>query len=347
VKIYSSATGLEITASRISGTLANQRLGAAIAVVPDQNSDGKADIVVGEPLANVVTEANGKPVTLKKAGKVSLYSGANGSFIKTVAEGKKAGDGFGSAVSVGNANNSGSIDLLVGAPMAEVTTEANSKNIVLTNAGQVTAFDGISDIEIYSRNGSQANARFGSAIAMDADGNLLVGEPLYDVLTNVNSKNVVLANAGRVQMFAGDEAVSPALGLPLDGAASNDRLGSSLSATQTDFNNDGFADWLVGVPRANITTYRATPLVKADAGRVMLMSGQNKTAVHTFSGSMKTDQLGTAVCSGHFNDDGATDIADFALASPQFDVPTTVGTKLVKLSNAGRAALYSGAALLP
>lgn len=343
VRVYSGADGQEIVESRISGTVANQRLGAAIAVVPDQNSDGRPEIAVGEPLANVTTLVNEKTTTLKGAGRVTLYSGASGALIRIVAEGKKAGDRFGSALAVGDVNGAGSDDLIVGAPMADVQTLVNSKIVTLTNAGQVTTFDGISSVEIYHRDGTQKNARMGSAVAMDIDGHLLVGEPLYDVLTVVNSKNVVLANAGRVQMFAGDTEVSPAL-FTLDGTASNDWLGSSLAALPAYINSDGLADWLLGVPRANITTYRNKPLVKNDAGKIMLFSGQSSTALLTMAGTSAADRLGTAVVSGDFNDDG---LPDLALGAPQFDVSTTVNTKIVKLSNAGRAMVYSGAAWLP
>jgi hypothetical protein len=343
VRVYSGADRQEIVASRISGTVANQRLGAAIVVVPDQDADGKPDIVVGEPLANVVTTVNTKTVTLKGAGRVTLYSGATGAWIRTVAEGKKAGDRFGSALAIGNVNSTGSDDLIVGAPMVDVQTTINSKLVTLANAGQVTAFDGISGTELYHRDGTQKNARMGSALAVDADNHLLVGEPMYDVLTVVNSKNVVLANAGRVQIFADDNGSSSAV-FTLDGTASNDWLGSSLATLSTDINSDGQADWMVGVPRANITTFRTKPLVKPDAGKVMLFSGLSSISLLTMKGTNATDRLGTAIASGDFDDDG---LPDLALGSPQFDVPTTVGTKIVKLSNAGRVIVYSGTAWLP
>lgn len=343
IRVYSGADGLEIETSRISGTVANQRLGAAVAVVPDQDEDGKPDIAVGEPLANITTFINENAVILKGAGRVTLYSGATGALIQTIAEGKKAGDRFGAALAVGNVNNTGSDDLIVGAPMADIQVTINSKLVTLANAGQVTAFDGISNSELYHRDGTQKNALMGSALAMDIDEHLLVGEPLFDVLTVVNSKNVILANAGRVQMFAGDNGSSDAI-FTLEGTVSNDWLGASLAALAADINSDGQADWLVGVPRANITTFRNKPLVKNDAGKVMLLSGQSSTSLLTMTGTVAADRLGTAVTSGDFDDDG---LPDLALGAPQFDVFTTVNTKTVKLSNAGRTMVYSGAAWLP
>jgi hypothetical protein len=214
VRVFSGFDGQEIVASRISGSVANQRLGAAIAVVPDQDVDGKPDIAVGEPLANVTTTINEKIVTLKGAGRVSLYSGATGEWIRTVAEGKKASDRFGSALAVGNVNSAGSDDLIVGAPMADVQTMVNSKLVTLRNK----------------------------------------------------------------------------------------------------------------------------PLIKADAGKVMLFSGLSNTSLLTMAGTNATDRLGTAIASGDFDDDG---LPDLALGATQFDVSTTVNTKIVKLSNAGRAMVYS------
>jgi hypothetical protein len=342
IRVYSGLDGQEIIASRISGSVANQRLGAAIAVVPDQDVDGKRDIVVGEPLASVTTVVNEKTVTLKGAGRVTLYSGATGVVIRTVAEGKKANDRFGSALAIGNINGAGSDDLIVGAPMADIQTTINSKLVTIANAGQVTAFDGISSAELYHRDGTQKNARMGSALAVDSDDRLLVGEPFYDVLTVVNSKNIVLANAGRVQIFPGDNDSDPAI-FTLEGTASNDWLGSSLAALSVDVGSDSQADWLVGVPRANITTFRSKPLIKSDAGKVMLFSGLSSTSLLTMAGTNAADRLGAAVASGDFDDDG---LPDLVLGAPQFDVSTTVNTKVVKLSNAGRAMAYSGAAWL-
>jgi hypothetical protein len=206
----------------------------------------------------------------------------------------------------------------------------------------VTAFDGISSAELYHRDGTQKNARMGSALAVDSDDRLLVGEPFYDVLTVVNSKNIVLANAGRVQIFPGDNDSDPAI-FTLEGTASNDWLGSSLAALSVDVGSDSQADWLVGVPRANITTFRSKPLIKSDAGKVMLFSGLSSTSLLTMAGTNAADRLGAAVASGDFDDDG---LPDLVLGAPQFDVSTTVNTKVVKLSNAGRAMAYSGAAWL-
>jgi hypothetical protein len=51
-----------------------------------------------------------------------------------------------------------------------------------------------------------------------------------------------------------------------------------------------------------------------------------------------------AIASGDIDNDG---LPDLVLGAPQFDVSTAVNTKVVKLSNAGRAIAYSGDAWLP
>ncbi|HSC76370.1 MAG TPA: thrombospondin type 3 repeat-containing protein, partial [Pseudomonadales bacterium] len=65
----------------INGSAANQQLGTAIAVVPDQNKDGVLDIVVGDPLADVVKMMPTGFQTLKDAGRVLLYSGSDGRML--------------------------------------------------------------------------------------------------------------------------------------------------------------------------------------------------------------------------------------------------------------------------
>jgi hypothetical protein len=292
----------------LSGAAAYQQFGTAIAVIGDQNSDGVPDIIVGEPLADVVTSQSGKSRKLKDAGRVALYSGSNGALLSVLAEGSHAGDHFGAAVAVVDVNNDAQMDLVVGAPRADVQAK---------DAGQVTVFNGLSNTVLYQRNGEQAGENFGAALAVD-NAHLFVGSPLHDA--------VALKDAGRVSMFNSGEGVSVAL-LVVDGAAAGDNFGTAITAAN--------GDWAVGSPLADSAG--------KDAGRVQVFSGINMSPFATRTGSKAGDNFGSALSmQGDVNQDGKNDIA---IGSAKFDLQAVVNSKIVLVKDVGRVEVLSGAAL--
>jgi hypothetical protein len=292
----------------IAGSAPNQQLGAAIAVVPDQNKDGVLDIVVGDPLADVTKLMyNGFPV-LKDAGRVLLYSGSNGRMLRILVEGGVAGDHLGSAVTAADVNGDSKADLIVGATMSDAAAK---------DAGQVLVFNGISNKLLYVRNGTQTGEHFGAAVAV-ANGHLFVGSPQFDTAN--------LKNAGRVSIFNKTEGGSTAL-LAVEGTAKGNGFGAAITAA-----ND---DWAVGIPLADSAG--------KDAGSVQWFSGLNATPVVTLPGANAGDNFGSAVnMQGDVNQDGKNDIA---IGAAKFDVNTTVNSKAVLLKEAGRVQVLSGAEL--
>ncbi|HSC75220.1 MAG TPA: thrombospondin type 3 repeat-containing protein [Pseudomonadales bacterium] len=258
----------------INGTSANQQLGTAIAVVPDQNKDGVLDIAVGDPLADVKKLMPNGFSTLKDAGRVLLYSGSD-SRMWILAEGEHAGDHFGSALTAADVNGDSKVDLIVGAPMSDAAAK---------DAGQVAVFNGISHKLLYTRNGTQADEHFGAAVAA-ANGHLFAGSPQFDV--------TAVKDAGRVSVFNNSEGVSAAL-LTADGAAKGDSFGAAIAAV-----ND---DWVVGIPLADSAG--------KDAGSVKFFSGLNATSTRTLNGATAGDNFGSALnMQGDVNQDGMNDIA--------------------------------------
>ncbi|HSC75195.1 MAG TPA: thrombospondin type 3 repeat-containing protein [Pseudomonadales bacterium] len=261
----------------INGTAANQQLGTAIAVVPDQNNDGVLDIAVGDPLADVTKLAPTGFLAMKDAGRVLLYSGSDGRMLRILAEGEHAGDHFGTAVAAGDVNGDSKVDLVVGAPLSDAAVK---------DAGQVSVFNGISKKLLYTRNGEQAGEHFGSAVAA-ANGHLFAGSPQLDV--------GAIKDAGRVSIFNSNEGSSAAL-LTMDGDAKGNNLGAAVTAA-----ND---DWAVGIPFADIIGGGR------NAGMVAMFSGLNTIRTATLTGGVIGDNFGSALnMQGDVDKDGVNDIA--------------------------------------
>ncbi|MEZ5538933.1 MAG: thrombospondin type 3 repeat-containing protein [Pseudomonadales bacterium] len=318
IQVVSGANGTVLRT--LAGTQRNQQLGTAIAVAPDQNGDGVPDVIVGEPLAKVVVTVNNRPRTLTAAGRVALYSGADGTLLNVIAEGSYAGDHFGAAVAVGNADADGSPDLIVGAPWSDAKAR---------NGGSVYVYNGISNNLLYTRS---ETGYFGSAVAIDNQRRLYVGAPFGDAFEVVNGRTRKLMRAGRASVYDSNTGTSDAL-LTVYGTKRGDALGSSISAAANG------ARWAVGAPLTDVTG--------RDAGSVQIFSGLSSTPVTTLNGAQADDHFGSALSwQGDFNHDGENDLAVGAAKS---DTTTTVMVRNIArkmvLRNTGSVRVFNGAQL--
>lgn len=248
----------------------NGGFGSAITIVPDIDGDGADDILVGAP---------------SDTGRVFLISGLTGDTVHFLT-GESAGDRFGTAVAVSeDIDGDGVAEFLVGAPYND---ESGS------DAGKAYLYSGDSGVLIHSWLGRRAGEQFGRSLAgagrVDADGvpDLIVGAPGNDSLA---------PGAGAAYVLSGADA-SPIHSLI--GVNQDDSLGFAVAGVG-DLNEDAHSDIAIGIP------WRDS--LSADAGAVIVISGQSGLLLYTLTESIADATLGASLSNaGDVNADGATDI---------------------------------------
>jgi hypothetical protein len=167
------------------GSRNDDALGQALAA-GDFNGDGRADLAIGVPGADVRTVRNGSSITVNDAGAVFVvYSGGSSGLSPTNmqywhqdvanAEGTvegtaETGDAFGSALTAWNFGNESPADLAIGVPFENVGSiaDAGAVNVLygsrplghLTGAGDQIFTEASSGMP----SGAEANDHFGKAL---------------------------------------------------------------------------------------------------------------------------------------------------------------------------------------
>lgn len=167
VYIYAGPDGRTLL-YQVNGTGIFDSLGYAVAGLGDISGDGRADFMVGAPGAD-----NGG---LADVGTVDVYSGATGELLYQK-NGTSIGDNFGRSVAgIGDVNNDGTFDFIVGAPFANPAGRLD--------AGCAYVYSGATGHLLYQRNGATAGDNLGWSVAgasdINADGknDITVGAPL-------------------------------------------------------------------------------------------------------------------------------------------------------------------------
>ena len=250
------------------------QLGYAVANAGDINSDGVNDLAIGVPLKDT-------PEGLTDVGLVYIYSGANGSLLRTLNHpdqgGAEVGARFGAALAnAGDMNHDGVADLIVGAP----------------GRGEAFVFSGANGAVLFSITSPIAETlpSFGSAVAggkdLDNDGtpDFAVGAPLLKV------------NQGAVFIYKGSN------GTLLRRLSSPDRqtfasFGASVILTN-DVTGDGRPDVVVGAPEQDLGSLD-------NAGKVYVFRGSNGRIVTTLTSEVTQAfaGFGFALASADFNGD--------------------------------------------
>jgi hypothetical protein len=206
----------------------NARAGTSVVSLGDTNGDGVPDVLVGAPGQDIGDEEDG----LTDVGVAYLYSGANGSLIRTLNHPNQTVNArFGFAVAnAGDVNGDGVSDALIGAP----------------GAGEAFVFSGKTGTLIFTIPSPTAEKEpsFGSAVAggkdLDRDGipDFAVGAPLLK------------SAQGGVFLFKGsDGTLIRKLRIPTPQRFS--KFGAFVSLID-DVTGDHGADVFVGAPEQDV-----------------------------------------------------------------------------------------------
>lgn len=237
--------------------------GWAVSAAGDANADGVPDFMIGIP---------GFPIWSTGTGRATVRSGADSSVLYLFS-GAASGDFFGGAVSAaGDVDLDGRIDFAVGSPQSLLPPYGK---------GYVSVYSGATGSLIYTKIGDAAGDALGYNVAsagdVDRDGrpDLLVGAP------------GAAAWAGKVKILSGATGNTITT---FNGMAAGDALGLSIAGCG-DSDLDGYADFAIGSPFAQVGIHPA-------AGRVDVISGRLMNTKYSITGTVNNDGFGAEIDGG-------------------------------------------------
>ncbi len=294
--------------------------GSAVDTLGDIDGDGFDDILVGIGSASGPGGMN--------AGRVKVYSGANGSVMYSFG-GDFPGDQLGAAASAaGDVNGDGVMDFIAGAP---------KNNNAAIRAGLARVYSGADGSTLYTFEGVGPADHFGISVSGAGDVN---GDGFADVIVGAPKiSGVNVAGPGFARVFSG---ANGSILYEKVGSASNAGVGRSVSGIG-DLNSDGFDEFMIGTPKKLVGLNRR--------GGVDVYSGIDGTVLHSFDGDFLTRGLGQSLgCAGDVNGDGTPDIISGAVNGPGSDGDARVfsgidGAVLYTLAGPNNQGLEYGAAV--
>jgi hypothetical protein len=280
------------------GDQAEARLGSALSGFVDEQQDESikyADLLVGTPYYDSIEKIN--------VGKVALFLGSdtglgNSSVWEVVGETSSAL--FGNSVdNAGDVNNNGYDDVIIGAPRPSSIGYA----YVFLNSA-----DGLSTTHSWRVSDEESGSSFGTSVAGVGDVNkdgyddVLVGAPTKKILIDEVSQAV-----GCVSLYLGS---SGGLSTTSSWTYCADQVGGQFGASVAaagDINQDGYADFLVGMPFFSTSNEKQ--------GAIFLFFGSNNSSgvnsdyFESTFGNKADTEFGTSVSTaGDVNNDGLLDV---------------------------------------
>jgi hypothetical protein len=341
--LYGSAAGLTGSGSQyftqdspgVGGNAEEFDSFGGVLAAGDFDHDGFADLAIGTPNEDV-----GSPFD---AGAVNVLYGSSGGLTGAgsqyltqdtggVPSSPEQSDQFGFALTAGDFDHDGFVDLAVGVIGENTdfpfTTSAGAVNILYGAAGGLSG----TGSQLLSQDtpgvGSSAEEfdEFGRALAAgdfnyDGFADLAVGVPEEHVggIVDAGAVNVLYGSAAGLRGSGSQYFTQDSPGVP-SSIATSDRFGAALAAG--DFDHDGFADLAVGAPTDNVGSIERAGLIIVLYGSV---DGLTRAGSQLFtqdtpgvgSDAERFDNFGAALAAADFDHDG---LADLAVGAPNEDV---------------------------
>jgi hypothetical protein len=273
------------------GGQASAFAGASVGAAGDVNADGYADVLVGAyQYDGAVTDE----------GAVFVFHGsASGlSFVPDLTLlGGQQDCLFGFAVaSAGDVNGDGFSDVIVGAPGFASGGSAGGR--VFVHLGSAA---GLGSQPVWTADGEQAEARFGSAVAAAGD---VDGDGYGDVLVVARFHSAGETDEGKAFLYRGSVR---GLSASPDWEREGEQAGAELSAASSagDVNADGYGDVLLGIPRFT-QTFSQEGAVELYLGSAAGLAGT--PAWSAFGGSAGASFGSSVAGRGDVVGDGLTDL---------------------------------------
>lgn len=302
----------------------------------DFNDDGFVDLAVSVPGQDLPGKVDAGGIHVFYGGGQGIKPPGNQTFnldSPAMTGIAAAGDAYGAALAAGDFTGDGRADLAIGVPLADFGTSLDRGALAVMQS----ATTGLTPVgSQYLLMGNIPGAQGGYALAsgdFNGDGfdDLAIGVPFDQVAGSFGTGFIQTAHGTASGVVLSNIYMQSSFGLTEE---TNDNFGASL--TSADFNNDGFDDVAIGIPRQDVGA-------AVDSGAVLVAFGNatdlstsgDVTLTQTTLGQSEEldDHFGETLAVGDFNGSGS---ADIAVGTPDEDINA--------LADAGTVyVLYGGA----